>query len=92
MSIKQTEIGTIHSLEDFMYFFYCQLKELLLLTRYIQQILNFASLLALKPDEFAICIEKYKFLVFINCDKTNIRNENWIEKRELNAINVTSDS
>jgi hypothetical protein len=30
-----------------------------------------------------------KFLLFINGDKTNIRNENWIEKRELNAINVT---
>jgi hypothetical protein len=28
---------------------------------------------------FAICIEKYRFLVFINCNKTNIRNENWIE-------------
>jgi hypothetical protein len=29
--------------------------------------------LALKPDVFAICIEKYRFLRFIN-DETNIRN------------------
>jgi hypothetical protein len=35
--------------------------------------------LAVKPDVFAICIEKYRFLIFINCDETNIRNENWIE-------------
>jgi hypothetical protein len=28
---------------------------------------------------FAICIEKYRFLVFTSRDKTNIRNENWIE-------------
>jgi hypothetical protein len=41
---------TIHGLENFMYFFYCQLKELLLLTRYIQQILNFASLLSSKTE------------------------------------------
>jgi hypothetical protein len=35
--------------------------------------------LGLKPDVFAICIEKYRFLVFINCDKTNRRKENWSE-------------
>jgi hypothetical protein len=30
---------------------------------------------ALKPDVFAICIEKYRFL-FINCDKTNMKSAN----------------
>jgi hypothetical protein len=35
--------------------------------------------LALKPDVFAICIEKYRFLVFIIYDRTNIRKENWIK-------------
>jgi hypothetical protein len=43
-------------------------------------------------DAFAISIEKYRFLVFINCDKTNIKNETSIEKRELNAINVRTNS
>jgi hypothetical protein len=28
--------------------------------------------LALKSDIFAICIEKYRFLGYIHCDKTNI--------------------
>jgi hypothetical protein len=38
---------------------------------------------ALKPDVFAICIKKYRFLVFINCDKTN-NNE-----RKLKSANKT---
>jgi hypothetical protein len=39
--------------------------------------------LALKPDVFAICIEKYKFLVLLAVIKRIcIRNENWSEKCE----------
>jgi hypothetical protein len=34
MSIKQTEIGTIHRIENFKKIFFCQLKQLLLLTLY----------------------------------------------------------
>jgi hypothetical protein len=37
-----------------------------------------------------ICIEKYRFLVFINCDKTNIRNENWIEKLLMSEVTVNN--
>jgi hypothetical protein len=57
--------------------------------------------LPLKADVFAICIEKYRFLVFITTDywlitgersdKTNIKDENWTEKSEQ-TVNVRSDS
>jgi hypothetical protein len=47
--------------------------------------------LPLKADVLAIFIEKYRFLVFINCDKMNIRNENSTDKRKQNVINVRSD-
>jgi hypothetical protein len=47
--------------------------------------------LPLKTDVLAIFIEKYRFLVFINHDKTNIRNENSTDKRKQNLVNVRND-
>jgi hypothetical protein len=47
--------------------------------------------LPLKADVLAIFIEKYRFLVLINCDKINIRKENSTDKRKQNVINVRSD-